>query len=138
MTVAANTQLNPHKYGRLLARTLPKAIDTEEENDRMLEVVNEIMAKGEDHVTPEEEALLELLFTLIEKFEDEHYQLNASTPHGILRELMEARGVKQSDLWSLFGSKGTASEVLKGKRQISKTQAKKLAAFFNVSVELFL
>jgi antitoxin component HigA of HigAB toxin-antitoxin module len=96
MTVAANTRLNPRKYGRLLARTLPKAIETEDENDRMLEVVNEIMAKGEDQVTPEEDALLELLFTLIEKFEDEHYQLNASTPHSILRELMEARGVGSS------------------------------------------
>ena len=76
--------------------------------------------------------------TLVEDFEEKHYQLNASTPQGILRELMEARAVKQRDLWSIFGSKGTASEVLSGKRGISKTQAKALAEFFKVSAELFI
>jgi len=35
------------------------------------------------------------LVTLIEKFEDEHYQLNAATPQSILLRLMEAQGIKQ-------------------------------------------
>jgi HTH-type transcriptional regulator / antitoxin HigA len=70
---------------------------------------------------------------LIEKYEDEHYQLNAATPLGILRELMEARNVKPSDLWGVFGSKGIASEVMSGKRAISKSHAKKLAEYFKCS-----
>ncbi len=41
-------------------------------------------------------------------------------------------------MWKLFGSKGITSEVANGKRSISKAQAKKLAAFFHVSAELFL
>jgi HTH-type transcriptional regulator/antitoxin HigA len=41
-------------------------------------------------------------------------------------------------VWPLFGSKGVASEVLNGKRSISKAQAKKLAAFFHVSADLFI
>jgi HTH-type transcriptional regulator / antitoxin HigA len=138
VTAIANRSMNPQKYGRLLAKTLPQAITTEAENDRMLAIVNKLMSKGEDNLSPEEGALLDLLFALIEKFEDEHYKLNASTPHGILRELMQARGVKQSDLWPIFGSKGTASEVLNGKRAISKAQAKKLAEFFKVSADLFI
>ena len=36
-----------------------------------------------------------------------------------------------------FGAKGITSEVLR-KRAISKTHAKKLARFLNVSVELFI
>jgi HTH-type transcriptional regulator/antitoxin HigA len=75
---------------------------------------------------------------LIEDFEDQHYQLNASTPQGILRGLMEARGIKPRDLWSVFGSKGVTSEVLSGKRSISKSQAKALGEFFHVSPELFI
>lgn len=138
MTASAEPQINPQRYAELLSKTLPKAITTEEDNDHYLEVVNELMAKGEDNLTPEEDALLELLFVLIEKYEDEHYQLNAATPLGILRELMEARSVKPSDLWSLFGSKGIASEVMSGKRAISKRHAKKLAEYFKVSVELFI
>jgi HTH-type transcriptional regulator / antitoxin HigA len=51
---------------------------------------------------------------------------------------MEARGVKQPHLWELFGSKGIASEVLSGKRGISKTQARALANYFHVSADLFV
>jgi HTH-type transcriptional regulator/antitoxin HigA len=49
---------------------------------------------------------------------------------------MEARSLTQKDLWKIFGSKGSTSEVFHGKRSISKTQAKRLAEFFHVSAEL--
>jgi HTH-type transcriptional regulator/antitoxin HigA len=111
-------------YGRLLARTLPKVIESEAEYEHLLEEVNRLMSKGEDHLTPEENALLELLFTLIEKFEEGRFELYASTPRGILLELMEARQAKPRDLWSVLGSKSVTSEVLSGKRSISKAQAK--------------
>jgi HTH-type transcriptional regulator/antitoxin HigA len=51
---------------------------------------------------------------------------------------MEARDLTQKDLWKVFGSKGIASEVLNGKRSVSKTHAKKLAQLFHVSPELFI
>jgi len=40
--------------------------------------------------------------------------------------------------WKVFGTKGITSEVFHGKRSISKTQAKKLAAYFYVGAELFI
>jgi HTH-type transcriptional regulator / antitoxin HigA len=46
--------------------------------------------------------------------------------------------LKQKDLVPLFGSQGIASEVLNGKRSISKSQAKALGDFFHVSPALFL
>jgi HTH-type transcriptional regulator/antitoxin HigA len=138
MTAVAKNTLNERKYGRLLAQTLPKAIETEAEYERLLDEVNRLMSKGEDDLTPEEDTLLELLFTLIEKFEEGRFELNASTPRGILLELMEARQVKPRDLWPVLGSKGATSEVLSGKRGISKAQAKALGEFFHVSPELFL
>ncbi len=42
------------------------------------------------------------------------------------------------DLYLMFGSKGTASEVLRGKRAISKNAARQLAEIFHVSAALFL
>ena len=138
MTAAANRVLNPKKYGQLLARALPKPIETEKENERALEIVDELMSKGEKSLTVEESALLKLLVGLIERFEEEHYRLRASTPRGILLELMEARSVKPRDLWQVFGSKGTASEVLSGKRGLSKAHARALADYFDVSAELFI
>jgi HTH-type transcriptional regulator/antitoxin HigA len=51
---------------------------------------------------------------------------------------MRVRGVAPKDLWDLFGSKRITSEVLSGRRGISKDKAKKLAERFGVSAELFL
>ena len=133
----AVSKLSPQKYGRLLARVLPVRIETEEENERLLKEAEKLMIKG-DTRSPEEDALLNLIVHLIQEFERKFYHLGGATPHEVLRELMNARGLKQKDLWELFGSKGIASEVINGKRGISKAQAKALAEFFHVSVEVFI
>lgn len=141
MTAIASVQIDPKKYARLLAKTLPRAISTQEENDRMLAIVNQLMSKGEGNLTPEENTLLELLFTLIERFEEEHYHLeknSSSTPVSMLKHLMDARDLKPKDLWDVFGSKSLTSEVLNGHRAISKSKAKSLAEFFHVSADLFI
>jgi HTH-type transcriptional regulator/antitoxin HigA len=78
-----------------------------------------------------------LLFTLIEKFAEGRFELHASTPRGLLLELMEARQVKPRDLWRVLGSKGATSAVLSGQRGISQAQAKALGAFFHGSPDLF-
>lgn len=129
--------INPQKYGKLLARVRPAVIRTEGENNRMLTLVEQLMAKG-DSLTPEEGELLRLLGKLIADFEEEFYHLEDAEPHEVLKELMDARGLKQSDVGKLLGSKGRVSEVINGKRAISKAQAKALAEFFNVSAELFI
>lgn len=131
------SNINPQKYGRLLARVRPAVIKSEEENNRLLALVERLMAKGES-LTPEEGELLELLGKLIADFEEEFYQPEDATPHEILQELMNARRLKQSDLREILGSKGRVSEVINGKRAISKAQAKALAEFFHVSAELFI
>jgi len=116
---------------------MPMAIETEEENDRLLAEVEKLMSKGEN-LSPEEDALLRLLATLIQNFEENFYKPKAATPLEVLHHLMDARDLKQSDLLGVFGSKGIASEVINGKRGISKAQTKALAAFFGVSAELFI
>jgi HTH-type transcriptional regulator/antitoxin HigA len=134
---AVATQFNRQQYKRLLTKVMPIPIETEEDNERMLAAVESLMGKGEK-LSAEEATLLRLLATLIEDFETKFYQPEDATPLEVLRHLMEERDLKQSDLWELFGSKGIASEVLNGKRSISKTQAKKLAEFFHVPVSLFI
>lgn len=134
---AVIAQFNSRQYKRLLTKVMPIPIETEEDNERMLAAVEGLMEKGEN-LSTEEGALLRLLATLIEDFETKFYQPEDATPLEVLRHLMEERGLKQSDLWELFGSKGIASEVLNGKRSISKTHAKKLAEYFHVPASLFI
>ncbi len=129
--------LNKEEYTKLLADTLPRVINTETEHKRLLNEVDKLMDLGEN-LTAEQAEVVRLLVTLIKQYEDKHYQLQAATPHEILNELMLARGLKQKDLVEIFGSKGITSEVINGKRGISKTQAKALGKFFHVSPALFL
>ena len=67
MSAIAN-ELDARKYGRLLVRTLPKAIETDEENDRALAEIERLIDKG-DRRNPEEGALLKLLINLSRDFE---------------------------------------------------------------------
>jgi HTH-type transcriptional regulator / antitoxin HigA len=130
-------KIDPARYRRLLSRTMPVVIETEEENARMLIAVEKLMKKGEN-LSAEEEKLLKLLVRLVEDFEQRYYRPDEAEPLEVLRHLMEARGIKQSQLWGVFGSKGIASEVLSGKRGISKTHARALANYFHVPADLFV
>jgi HTH-type transcriptional regulator/antitoxin HigA len=76
--------------------------------------------------------------TLVEDFEEKNYPIPDAPPHEALRELMASRGLKQRDLLDIFGSDGIASEVVNGKRNISRTHAKSLAEYFHVPVDLFI
>ena len=135
---AKHTPIDRRKYARLLAKTLPAVIETEEQNERMLREVEHLIDKGHDNLSPEEKALFKLMTKLIEDFEEQHYQLKAATPVTILKELMNARDLQPKDLWEVFGSKSLTSEVLNGNRDISKSKAKALGDFFHVSAELFI
>lgn len=123
-------------YSNLLAEVAPRAIDTEEEYDRLLAVAERLtFAKNR---TPEEKALHKLLVTLIEVYEAQNYPIDKSEPHEILQHIMEASGTRQADLVGIIGSSGVVSEVVNGKRAISKAQAKALGDYFKVSPSLFI
>jgi HTH-type transcriptional regulator / antitoxin HigA len=132
MTIA----LLDREYAELLVAIQPKVIETEAENEFYLAEVTKLMRIGES-ISPAQERLLRLLVNLIESFESQHYQIKAATPLEILTELVNDRGLKQKDLLPVFGSQGVASEVLNGKRGISKAQAKALGEFFKVSPSIF-
>jgi len=125
------------RYAALLSASHPRVIKTDAENERALREVEALIAR-EKTLTPPEVELLQLLALLIETYEEERYPLRHASPREILHELMTARGMTQTQVSKLFPSKGIASEVLAGKRGISKAQAKKLAAHFHVQAALFL
>lgn len=129
--------LDVRRYRRLLAKTVPKVIDNAGEYERVLAEVERLMDRG-DHRTAEEDTLLSLLVSLTQAYEQRHYPMREVSPHEVLRYLMEKRGLKQADLVPIFKSSGYASDVINGKRAISKAHARKLAAFFGLSAELFI
>ncbi len=132
-----NNMFDEKKYGALLMTTLPRVIENEQELEAMENVISQLLSKGEN-ISPEEEKLLILVSNLVEDYEDEMYPIPDVSPNEVLKHLIEENDLKQKDLLPIFGSSGIASEVINGKREISKTHAKKLAEFFNTSVELFI
>lgn len=128
-------RINP--YAGLLMASLPAVIENDVENDRMLAQIDSLQATGRE-LLPEERRLLDLMLLLVEDYEDRKFSLRAATPDEVLRELVRARGIRQKDLLGVFGSKGLTSEVVRGRRGISRTHAKRLAQFFHVSPALFL
>ena len=131
------TLLNAQEYRRLLSETLPVTIHTDAEHERLLKAVEQLMERPEEELTPEEGRLLEMLGMLIEDYESRRYPFPASSPHKMLADLLHERDMKPSDLWDIL-PKSRVSEILSGKRGISKSQAKQLAVLFRVPADLFL
>ena len=130
--------LNPVAYGELLARVQPHPIKDDREYDRLVAEVGRLMGRGEGNLSQEETSLLEMLSILIEEYDRKHYPLAPAQPHKMLTFLLEQRGLEPHDLWPVLGSKSRVSEILSGKRAISKAHAKQLAAFFHVPIDLLI
>lgn len=122
-------------YIKLLAEIAPRVIETDEECNRLLPIVERLtFAKNN---TPEETALYRLLVMLIVNYEAKNYP-SESKPHEILQHIMQSSHTSQADLVGIIGSSGVVSEVVNGKREISKAQAKALGNYFSISPCLFL
>lgn len=128
--------INRKAYGDLLAEIQPHVITNDAENEIALQNMERLLALPQP--TAEEERILQLLLTLIEKYEDEYYPMDDASPLDVLLHLMESNDLKQADLVNVIGSSGVVSEVVNGKRQISKNQAQALGKFFCVDHKLFL
>ncbi len=126
---------NRESYGKLLAEYQPKTITTEEENEQAIALA--LTLEHRPHRTTEEEMLLELLVTLIEKFEETHYPIPQGTSHSILRHLMDARDITPEALAGVIGSLEVVQEIVNG-RTINKVEAEALADYFCVDANLFL
>ncbi|KAI9134315.1 type II toxin-antitoxin system HigA family antitoxin [Acaryochloris sp. CCMEE 5410] len=132
MTLTFNADI----YSQLLAEYRPKVITSEQENEAAISLAQKL-----EHLpnqTSEQEALLDLLVMLIEKYEDTAYPIPVSSPREVLLHLMEAKECIQEDLVGVIGSRGVVSEVVNGKRGISIAQAKSLADYFGVDAGLFI
>jgi HTH-type transcriptional regulator / antitoxin HigA len=130
---------NPEQYTELLIKYQPKVIETEAEYRQALAAVEHFVFKKER--TLEELALYDLALMLVKDYESKICPMDdwrSQSPTEMLQYLLESSGKKQSDLVGIIGSSGIVSEVVNGKRSISKSQAKKLGEMFQVSPSLFI
>jgi HTH-type transcriptional regulator / antitoxin HigA len=130
----------PRSYLALLAEFPLRPIRSVAEYDRAARIIHRL-ALREGQLDRGEEAYLEVLEGVVERYDRDHNPINVDdvSPMRALRMLVEQASMSVTDLGRLLGSKGAASELLSGKRkEPSKAQIAKLCARFKVDASVFL
>lgn len=112
-----------------------KIITTDQEYEKALARLTKIFEASPDTAEGME---AELLVTLIEKYEKEHYPISLPDPIAAIRETIERKGLKDKDLIEAIGSKTAVSLVLNRKRALTIEMIRNLAEKLNVPVEVLI
>lgn len=83
-------------------------------------------------------ARFDVLAALIEHYGARYWPINPPDPVDAIRACMDWRGLKQSDLAAVLGSRSRASEVLSRKRGLTLEQASRLHREWGVPAEVLL
>lgn len=123
-------------YQTLLLEYQPRPIRSERDHRRALKQVESLMVADAGREASE---LIELLSTLIEQYEAREFPTPNNTPREMLEHYLENRGVTRAELARATGiPRSVITNVLAGRRQISKSVAAHLAEYFGVSVSQFI
>ncbi|MFM0053320.1 helix-turn-helix domain-containing protein [Caballeronia grimmiae] len=123
-------------WSTLQGQVFLKPIRSEDDYRRMVALANELA----DHLEDEEGSLADLfgvVTDLIEVWESHHPDLPEAEPKDVLRYLLDAHDLKQKDLADI-ASPTVISDILAGRRAISKSVAKALAERFGTDISAFM
>ena len=112
-----------------------KTITTEKEYEETLARLSKIFEADPDSAEGME---AELLVTLIEKYEREHYPIALPDPIEAIKETMDRKDLKDKDLIPAIGSKTTVSLVLNRKRALTIEMIRNLSALLKLPVEVLI
>lgn len=119
-----------------LDRPALTVIASETQYERYVQALGDLERQA--HRSAEDRKYGQLLAALIEKYEKEKYPVEAATPLEVLAELIKANGLRQKDLADILGGhESVVSEIVHGKRALSKTHIERLSRRFKVSPAVF-
>ena len=120
-----------------LIRKFPlRPIRSERELDRAIGVVDALLDRQK--LDQGESDYLEVLGDLISRYEVAQQPSDDPSDAELLAHLLEARGLTQAQAARQTRiADSTMSEVLSGKRKLTREQIEKLAEFFNVAPTVF-
>lgn len=123
-----------------LVRDFPLVpIRGEAQYDAAVAFLKDLAIRGEGSLDEGEKAYLDALTHFVGDYEEKHHLIDVSDqkPLDALKYLMEQNGMKPTDLGRLLGNRSLASQILSGKRGLSKTHIRILSDRFNVAPGLF-
>ncbi len=81
---------------------------------------------------------LDVLATLVDAYERDHFPVQPSTPLDMLRYAVGDMGHTQAELADVVGSRSLASQLLSGRRRISLDAAQRISAAWNIPIQLLV
>ena len=112
-----------------------KPIKSEADYDEALTAIDGLMGAVPD--TPDSDRL-EVLVTLVEAYEAEHWAIDAPDPISAIMHVMESRGLRQKDLAALIGSQPRASEVLNRHRALTLPMIRALSMEWKLPADVLV
>lgn len=87
--------------------------------------------------TPEGDCL-DVLTTLVETYENQHYSIPAPDPIEVILYYMESRGLSRRDLEPYIGSRARVAEVLNRKRPLSLEMIRRLHVGLGLPADILI
>lgn len=113
-----------------------KPIRTNAHLDEAVAILDRLLDRGE--LASDERDYLTVLSEFVHRYEAAHVEIPTVRGIAVLRYLMEQNGLTQADLIPEFGAKSTVSEVLSGKRGLSRAHIRRLSERFGLPADVFL
>jgi HTH-type transcriptional regulator/antitoxin HigA len=112
-----------------------KPIKNEADYQAALEEIERLFDAAPD--TPDGDRL-EVLTTLVEAYEEKHYNIPMPDPIEAILYHMESRGLSRRDLESYIGSRARVSEVLNRKRPLTMEMIRNLHIGLGMPAEVLI
>jgi HTH-type transcriptional regulator/antitoxin HigA len=124
-------------YDDLLLQFRPRPIDSDQQYGRVTRQIQTLMRR--QNLSRAQEDLLELLATLVARYEEQCFPAPEVTPGEVLAHLIEVRSVSKAEIARATGiARQTITNIISGARGISAANRAKLASYFHVSPQLFV
>ena len=114
-----------------------KILKTDNEYSEACERIYSLINSSDNQIEPNspEGEEIELLSLLVEKYEQEHFHIEAPNPIEAIKFRMEQMNLKQTNIAPLFGGKTRVSEVLHGKRPLNLNMITLLNRYLGIPLE---
>jgi HTH-type transcriptional regulator / antitoxin HigA len=112
-----------------------KPIKTETDYKEALAEVERVMDAKPGTVEADR---LEILVTLVEAYENEHYVIPLPDPVEAIKYYLESRGLNRRDLETYLGSRARVSEILNRKRPLSLEMIRRLNKGLGIPAEVLI
>lgn len=114
-----------------------RPIRTKADYKAALALASRLVDKDPKAGTPDGDRL-DVLATLIQAYEAQHYPIPAPDPIECLLHVMEARAMTRKDLEPYIGSRGRVSEILNRTRPLSLAMIRNLHAALGIPAEILV